>query len=106
MRRVWGQAGPPRVDCTCGGGALCLACADLDHLVFLAPGDAALTRRARRHSTLSAVVLEWSRARGRYERQGVLVDESGLQRAETECLADGDARARRREREGRAACWN
>ena len=43
-------------------GALCLACADLDHLVFLAPGDAALTRRARRHSTLSAVVLEWSRA--------------------------------------------
>ena len=80
-------------------GALCLACADLDHLVFLAPGDAALTRRARRHSTLSAVVLEWSRARGRYERQGVLVEESGLQRAETECLADGDARARRRERE-------
>jgi hypothetical protein len=44
-------------------GALCLACADLDHLVFLPAGDAALTRRAKKHSTLSAVVLEWSRAR-------------------------------------------
>ena len=80
-------------------GALCLSCADLDHLVFLPPGDAALTRRARKHSTLSAVVLKWSRARRRYERQGVLVEEPGLARAEAECLADGDARARHRERE-------
>ena len=80
-------------------GALCLTCADLDHLVFLRPGDAALTRCARKHSTLSAVVLKWSRARSRYERQGVLVEELGLLRAEAECLADGDARARRRERE-------
>jgi hypothetical protein len=38
-------------------GALCLACADLDHLVFLPAGDAALTRRSRKHSTLVAVVL-------------------------------------------------
>ena len=80
-------------------GALCLSCADLDHLVFLPPGDAALTRRARKQSTLSAVVLQWSRARHRYERQGVLVEEPGLARAEAECLADGDARARHRERE-------
>jgi hypothetical protein len=80
-------------------GALCLACADLDHLVFLPAGDAALTRRARKHSTLSAVVLRWSRARKRYERQGLLVEEEALDRAEQECLADEDARARRRERE-------
>ena len=80
-------------------GALCLSCADLDHLVFLAPGDAALTRRARKHSTLSAVVLRWSHARHRYERQGILIEEQGLARAEAECLADGEARARRRERE-------
>jgi hypothetical protein len=58
-----------------GKGALCLACADLDHLAFLPSGDAALTRRARKHSTLSAVVLKWSRARKRYERQGLLVEE-------------------------------
>lgn len=80
-------------------GALCLSCADLDHLVYLPAGDAALTRRARKHSTLSAIVLKWSRARKRYERQGVLVEESGLARAEAECLADADARARRRERQ-------
>jgi hypothetical protein len=85
-------------------GALCLSCADLDHLVFLLPGHAALTRRARKHSTLSAVVLKWSRARKRYERQGILVEELGLVRAEAECLADSEARLRRREREaGRRA---
>jgi len=82
-----------------GKGALCLACADLDHLVFLPAGDAALTRRARKHSTLSAVVLRWSRARKRYERQGLLVEEEALDQAEQECLADVEVRARRRERE-------
>jgi len=80
-------------------GALCLSCADLDQLVFLASGDAALTRRARKHSLLSAVVLKWSRARKRYERQGLLVEERALELAEDECLADADVRARRRERE-------
>jgi hypothetical protein len=29
-------------------GPLCLTCADMDHLVFLPAGDAALTRRAKR----------------------------------------------------------
>ncbi|MGH7827681.1 MAG: DUF2293 domain-containing protein [Candidatus Binatia bacterium] len=80
-------------------GALCLACADLDHLLFLPSGDAALTRRARKHSILSAVVLKWSRVRKQYERQGVLVEARGLEKAEQECLADSDVRERRRERE-------
>jgi hypothetical protein len=81
------------------GRPLCLRCADLDHLVYLASGDAALTRRARKHSALAAVVVRFSRARGRYERQGILVEESALQKAEQECLADADQRAARRERE-------
>ena len=80
-------------------GALCLGCADLDELVFLPSGDAALTRRARRHSVLSAVVLKFSKARGRYERQGLLVEENALNQAEVECLADAEARERRAERE-------
>ena len=80
-------------------GALCLACADLDHLLFLPPGNAALTRRARKHSTLVAVVLKWSRARKRYERQGLLVEAQGLEKAEQECLADNEVRISRRERE-------
>ena len=82
-----------------GKGALCLACADLDHLIYLPSGNTALTRRARKHSILSAVVLKWSRARKRYERQGLLVEEQAMERAEAECLADGEVRARRRERE-------
>lgn len=80
-------------------GPLCLGCADLDHLAFLAAGDAALTRRAKRASRLSAVVVRFSRGRRRYERQGILVEEEALQQAERECLADEDARARRRHRD-------
>ena len=77
---------------------LCLACADLDHLVFLGRGDAALTRRASRYSTLRAVVVRFSRSRKRYERQGVLVEGAGLARAEQECLSDAEARRLARER--------
>jgi hypothetical protein len=80
-------------------GAVCLACADLDHLVFLPSGHTALSRRARQLSTLSAVVLKWSRARKRYERQGLLVDAQALEQAEQACLADSEVRARRRQRE-------
>ena len=63
-------------------------------------GDVALTRRSRKHSKLSAVVLKWSRSRKRYERQGLLVEEEALMKAEQECLADSEVRTRQREREG------
>ena len=78
--------------------ALCMTCADLAHLAFLPSGDAALTRRSTKYSTLRVVVVRFSRSRGRYERQGVLVEEPALERAERECLADADARERARER--------
>lgn len=94
---------------TCGGtgdlllmeddAPLCLTCADLDHLAFLPAGDAALTRRARKASRLSAVVVRFSRPRKRYERQGILVEERALAEAEASCLADAEARARRRARD-------
>jgi hypothetical protein len=80
-------------------GPLCMTCADMEHLVFLEAGDAALTRRAKRASRLTAVVVRFSRSRGRYERQGILVEQEALARSEAECLADEQARARRRERE-------
>lgn len=82
-----------------GGQPLCMPCADLDHLVFLPSGDAALTRRAKKHSSLSAVVVRFSRARKRYERQGILVQEAALAQAEEECLSDEDLRARRRQQD-------
>jgi hypothetical protein len=77
---------------------LCLTCADLDQLVFLPRGDAALTRRASRYSTLKTVVVRFSRTRKCYERQGVLVEEQALARAEQECLSDAEARRLARER--------
>jgi hypothetical protein len=80
-------------------GPLCLNCSDLDHLVFLPSGDAALTRRAAKASSLSAVVVRWSRSRKRYERQGILVEEPALALAEQQCMSDADARLRRRERD-------
>ena len=73
----------------CGSGSSC----------FSPSGNTALTRRARKHSILTAVVLKWSRARKRYERQGLLVEARALQTAEEECLADSEIRARRSERE-------
>jgi hypothetical protein len=81
-----------------GGTPLCIDCADLGHLEYLGAGNTALTRRATKHSPLRAVVVRWSRTRNRYERQGILVTPDAIQRAETECLADEDKRARQRER--------
>jgi hypothetical protein len=75
------------------GQPLCLTCADLDQLVFLPAGDTALTRRARKHSSLAAVVVRFSRVRKRYERQGLLVTEEALAQAEDECAADAPERA-------------
>lgn len=102
----------PLKDWTCAGcggtgdllkmedaGPLCLTCADLDHLIFLPAGDAALTRRAKQASRLSAVVVRWSRSRKRYERQGILAGEAAIQQAEEQCLADEDVRLRRRDRD-------
>ncbi|MET9894929.1 DUF2293 domain-containing protein [Streptomyces sp. NPDC006465] len=83
------------------GAPRCLDCVDLGHLVFLARGDTALTRRSREGSSLSAVVVRFNRRRGRYERQGVLVEEAALARAEDRCLADAEARRRRRARDAR-----
>jgi hypothetical protein len=80
-------------------GPACLTCADMDHLIFLPRGDATLTRRAKKASGLSAVVVTFNRSRKRYERQGILVEESALEEAEQSCLADEEVRLRRRERD-------
>lgn len=75
---------------------LCLGCARMDDLEYLSRGDAALTRRATKYSGRSAVVVEYSRSRGRYERQGILVEKAALEEAEQECLADAGDRAKAR----------
>lgn len=62
----------------------CVACTSYKDLVFLPSGDALLTRRAKKYSNQSVVVVKFSRARKRYERQGLLVTEAALQRAHDE----------------------
>ncbi len=76
--------------------ALCLACGGYSDLVYLPSGYAKLTRRAAKNSQRSAVVVEFSKSRGRYERQGALVEAEALAKAEAECLEDADERARER----------
>ena len=72
---------------------LCLACAALADLEFLPAGDTALTRRATKHAERVAVVVRFSRSRGRYERQGILVETTALEKAEQECVKDAAGRA-------------
>lgn len=81
-----------------GDEANCLSCADLDHLTYLPRGNVALTRRSSKYSGLRAIVLQWSRSRKRYERQGILVEQSALERAEQECLSDAGRREVQRSR--------
>ncbi len=82
-----------------GNGVFCMRCAGFGHLVFLPSGDPALSRRARKHSKLSAFVMKWSSRRRRYERQGLLVEKDAVAKAESECLSDNDAREKRKIRE-------
>ena len=82
-----------------GNGVLCMRCAGFGHLLFLQSGDPALSRRARKYSKLSAVVLKWNRQRRRYERQGLLVGRDAVAKAESECLSDNDLREKRKIRE-------
>lgn len=77
---------------------LCLPCARFGDLEFLPSGDTALTRRATKYSERVAVVVRFSRARKRYERQGILVEDAALEKAEQECVQDAGERAAARAR--------
>ena len=77
---------------------VCLSCADLDHLEFLPSGNATLTRRARKHSPLSAIVTRFNKRRKRYERRGVLVAAEAIDAAHAQNESDSESRARQRER--------
>ncbi len=69
-----------------GNTPLCLECAKLSHLEYLPSGDAKLTRRAKKQSSLWAVVVRYSRTRKRYERQGLLVEKDALKEAEKDVI--------------------
>ena len=74
-------------------GPSCLRCVGLDDLEFLPAGEALLTRRAKARSARHAVVVRFSKSRGRYERQGLLVEPRAL--AETRRELEEQGRERR-----------
>lgn len=74
------------------GKALCLKCSPFKDLTFLPSGDAALTRRSKKHSPLSAIVQEWNNRKRRYERRGIFVDQKAIDIAKKECIADKEER--------------
>jgi hypothetical protein len=82
----------------------CLPCARFDGLEFVPSGDAALTRRATKYSSRSAVVVRFNRSRKRYERQGILVEDAALEKAEQECVQDAGERAAARARAAVQRC--
>ena len=74
-------------------GPACLRCAGLDDLEFLPAGDALLTRRVKAKSARHAVVVRFSKRRGRYERQGLLVEPAALQQVQSDLEATASTRA-------------
>jgi hypothetical protein len=90
------------------GSAICMSCADLDHLVFLKAGNATLSRRARKESGLAAIVIRRDpRRRDRTQRLGILVEPDALERAERQCFDDAELRARRRVKDAeRRELWD
>lgn len=81
-----------------GDQPLCLTCGGFGGLEYLSAGNVALTRRSTKYSSKTAVVVRWSKARKRYERQGILAESAAIEKAEHECLEDADERAAARAR--------
>ncbi len=70
----------------------CFSCSPFSSLIFLKPGNAALTRRSKKYSAYCGVVFEWNRRRKRFERRGQYVEASAIAKAEKECAADAEKR--------------
>lgn len=62
-------------------GPCCLTCIGFGDLEYLARGNATLTKRVAKLSERKVVVVRFSRARNRYERQGLLVEPQALRQA-------------------------
>jgi hypothetical protein len=74
-------------------GLRCAMCAGFGDLVYLPSGDPALTRRAVAHSSHSAVVVQFSRARKRNERRGSLVEPAALVQGYLAQISSGPPRS-------------
>lgn len=66
----------------------CLKCSPFIRYTLLPPGDAAMTRRSKKYSSLCGVLLAWNHRRKRYERRGQYVEAIAIIKAREECEAD------------------
>ena len=62
----------------------CLDCSDLSAYGFLGKGNAKLTRLSKKYSANHFVIVKWSQLWKTYERQGILVETSALEKARSE----------------------
>ncbi|MFT5822382.1 MAG: hypothetical protein ACI8ZM_003638 [Crocinitomix sp.] len=76
----------------------CFTCSDFVDYPLLPPGNAALTRRSKKHSALCAVLLTWNQRRKRFERKGQYVEAKAIEKAKIECAEDQDTRAQKNEK--------
>lgn len=70
----------------------CFNCSPFSTFSFLPSGDAAMTRRSKKHSPLCGVLQEWNQRRRRYERKGQYVEALAILKAKEECELDQDKR--------------
>jgi hypothetical protein len=76
----------------------CFACSPFAKLAFLKPGNAAMTRRSKKHSKLCGVVFAWNARRKRFERRGQYVEAAAIISAELECKADAADRLQKNQK--------
>ncbi len=76
----------------------CFKCSIFSSYTFLPSGDAALTRRSKKHSDHCGVLLFWNQRRKRFDRKGQYVQVTAIQQAKAECQADAQIRAKRNEK--------
>lgn len=70
----------------------CFKCSVFRHYSLLPSGNAAMTRRSKKHSARCGVIQEWNQRRKRYERKGQYVEPNAIVLAKEECEADQSKR--------------
>ena len=76
----------------------CFKCSPYTEATLLEPGDAAMTRRSKKHSNICGVVYGWNQRRKRFERKGQYVEAEAIELARKECVADAEKRAKANEK--------
>jgi hypothetical protein len=76
----------------------CFACSPFVKSAFLEPGNAALTRRSKKHSSYCGILFSWNKRRKRFERKGQYVEASAIIKAKEECAEDEVKRAHKNEK--------